>query len=93
MSQEEIGNVIGTKRSGVSNIENGIRNVTEKHIKLLCYGPINGQYINENWLRTGEGGDENMFLKPQKTISFPEQLLYLEKKILSLKPLWKHTAA
>ena len=66
MSQEEIGNVIGTKRSGVSNIENGIRNVTEKHIKLLCYGPINGQYINENWLRTGEGGDENMFLKPQK---------------------------
>ena len=33
---------------------------------MLCYGPINGQYINENWLRTGEGGDENMFLKPQK---------------------------
>ena len=22
--------------------------------------------VNEEWLRTGEGGDENMFLKPQK---------------------------
>lgn len=35
MSQEEIGNVIGTKRSGVSNIENGIRNVTEN--TLNCF--------------------------------------------------------
>lgn len=66
MSQEEIGTIIGIKRSGVSNIEGGIREVTEKHIRLLCVEPIKGKFINESWLRTGEGGDENMFLKPQK---------------------------
>lgn len=63
MSQEEIGNVIGIKRSGVSNIEGGTRDVTEKHIKLLCIGPIQGKYVNEEWLRSGDGGNENMFKK------------------------------
>ena len=48
MSQEEIGNVIGTKRSGVSNIENGIRNVIG-----LSKLPIT------NWVATKEYNEQN----------------------------------
>ena len=70
MSQEEIGNIIGIKRSGVSNIEGGTREVTPKHIKFLCMEPIKGKYVNENWLRTGAGGDENMFI--------PEDMKYFQ---------------
>lgn len=60
MSQEAIGNILGVTRSGVSNIENGFRKVTPKHLKMLCMVPINGRYVNEKWLRTGEG---EMFLE------------------------------
>ena len=59
MSQEEIGKIIGIKRSGVSKIESGLREVSEKHIKFLCLSPINGRYVSEAWLRTGNG---EMFL-------------------------------
>lgn len=51
MSQEEFGNLIGITRSGVSNIESGVRRVNEKHIKLLSLS----RNINEEWLRTGNG--------------------------------------
>ncbi len=36
LSQEELGNKIGLSKSGISNIESGTRNVTDKHIKLIC---------------------------------------------------------
>lgn len=56
LSQEELGNKIGLSKSGISNIESGTRNVTDKHIKLIC-----SEFpINEDWLRTGTG---EMFLK------------------------------
>ena len=51
LSQAELGVKIGLTRSGVSNLENGKRKVSNKHIKLLC-SELN---INESWLRTGEG--------------------------------------
>lgn len=50
-SQEKFGEIIGLSKSGISNIESGQRNVTDKHIKLLC-SELN---INPDWLRTGEG--------------------------------------
>lgn len=59
-NQEEWGNILGITRAGVSDIEAGRRNVTDKHIRLLCIEPIDGKYISENYLRTGEG---EMFLK------------------------------
>ena len=55
MSQEEWGNILGITRPGVSDIESGRRNVTDKHIKLLCVESIHGKYISENWLRNEEG--------------------------------------
>lgn len=51
LSQAELGEKIGLTRSGVSNLENGKRKVSNKHIKLLC-SELN---ISESWLRTGEG--------------------------------------
>lgn len=58
-TQEEWAKIMGLSRSGVTSIESGQRNVTDKHIKLLTVEPIDGKYINEKWLRTGEG---EMFL-------------------------------
>lgn len=63
-SQEEWGKILGISRSGVSEIESGRRNVTEKHILMLSNW--RERFVNIDWLRTGEGGDENMFKKPQK---------------------------
>ena len=51
LSQEELGNKIGLSKSGISNIESGKRNVTDKHIKLIC----SELPINEEWLRDGVG--------------------------------------
>jgi len=51
LSQEEFGKKIGLSKSGISNIESGTRNVTDKHIKLVC-----SEFpVNEEWLKTGEG--------------------------------------
>lgn len=58
-TQSEWADIMGLSRSGVTAIESGQRNVTDKHIKLLCIEPIDGKYISEKWLRTGEG---EMFL-------------------------------
>lgn len=59
-TQEELGSILGITREGVASIESGRRNVTEKHIKFLCIESIDGKYVNEEWLRTGEG---DMFKK------------------------------
>lgn len=58
-TQGEWAKIMGLSRSGVTSIESGQRNVTDKHIKLLTVEPIDGKYINEEWLRKGEG---EMFL-------------------------------
>lgn len=59
ISQEELGNKIGVSRFSISNYESGKRNITDRVISDICreFG------VNEVWLRTGEGGDENMFTK------------------------------
>ena len=75
LSQESMGEIIGVKRSGVSNIESGMRNVNEKHIKLLCVKPIKGKIISEDFLRTGSG---DMFKTPpeeDETAAYVSELL------------------
>ncbi len=74
-SQEEMGEILGITKSGISNIETGKRSVTEKHIKLICIEPIGGKYVNEKYLRTGEG---EMFMQPpeeEETASLVSDLL------------------
>ncbi len=60
LSQEQFGMIIGLSKSGISNIENGTRKVTEKHIKLLC----SELKVREEYLRTGLG---EPFTEPSKT--------------------------
>lgn len=49
-SQEKFGELIGITKSGVSDIESGRRDVTEKHIIML-----KNNNVNEEWLRNGTG--------------------------------------
>lgn len=59
LTLEKFGNQIGIKKGAMSSIENGRNALTEGNIISICreFG------VNEVWLRTGEGGDENMFAK------------------------------
>lgn len=60
LSQEEFAKRIGLESRGhISALEKGSRNITDRIINDVCreFG------INEVWLRTGEGGDENMYIK------------------------------
>jgi len=73
LSQTEFGSHIGLTAAGVSNLENGIRKVQERHVKLILSEFPN---VNPDWLRTGDG---EMF-QPQTSpvddlvqqFSFPE---------------------
>lgn len=75
LSQAEFGEIIGLSRSGVSEIESGRRNVTEKHIKMLTLQPVDGKYINEEWLRSGEGTPFKKLSKEEEIASYVEDLL------------------
>ena len=57
LSQEAFGEKLGITKSSVSLLESGKNNPSEQTIMLICkeFG------VNEVWLRTGEGGNENMF--------------------------------
>lgn len=59
LTQEEFGKKIGTARNTIANYECGRRIPTNAVINSICR-EFN---VNEVWLRTGEGGDENMFTK------------------------------
>ena len=76
-NQTEWAEILGLSRSGVSEIESGRRNVTDKHIKLLSvWGGVNGRQINEEWLRNGTG---DMFRKPSDEVGYyVEELLEYE---------------
>lgn len=57
LTQEKFGQAIGSKQNTVAGYEMGIREPSNAVITLICreFG------VNEVWLRTGEGGDDNMF--------------------------------
>lgn len=59
LTQEEFGEKIGVARNSVASYEIGRRMPTNAVINSICreFG------VNEVWLRTGEGGDENMFMQ------------------------------
>lgn len=63
-TQEEWGHILGITRTGVAEIESGRRNVTEKHLIMLSNW--HERKVNIEWLRTGEGGLDNMFLQPEE---------------------------
>ena len=58
MSQEAIGEKLGVTKTAVSKMELGTYQITDTMVKLLC-SKFN---VNEDWLRTGSGGEDNMFI-------------------------------
>lgn len=76
LTQQEFSDALKISRSNEGNIEIGRIAVTDRVVSDICE-----EYnINENWLRTGEGGDDNMFLKPQKNDLVSKAAVLLGKK-------------
>lgn len=63
-TQAEWGEILGLSPSGTSEIESGRRKVTEKHLIMLSNW--HERKVNIEWLRTGEGGPDAMFLPPEE---------------------------
>lgn len=61
-TQGAFGEKIGLTGSGVSNIENGIREIQDRHIKLILAAFPN---VSEEWLREGVG---EMFVRDDNPI-------------------------
>ena len=59
LSQREFAKKIDIGASTLAMFETGDRKPKDIHINRIC----SEFSINEVWLRTGEGGDENMFTK------------------------------
>lgn len=59
LTLEKFGNEIGLKKNSVSQIENGVNELTEANLMAICRADWHGNLVNENWLRTGDG---KMFL-------------------------------
>lgn len=57
-SQKSFGAAIGLKPNSISDVETGKNKVSEQSIKAICR-EFN---VNEDWLRTGAGGLDNMFI-------------------------------
>jgi transcriptional regulator with XRE-family HTH domain len=58
MTQQEFADKIGIARGNIASYEVGKAAVSNAVISLICtkFG------VNEEWFRTGAGGDDNMFL-------------------------------
>ena len=63
-TQDEFAEIFGLSRTGISEIESGRRKVTEKHLIMLSNW--HERKVNIEWLRTGEGGPDAMFLPPEE---------------------------
>lgn len=57
LTQQEFADRLGLKRNSVANYEIGRNTPLDPIINSMC----KEFSINEIWLRTGEGGEENMF--------------------------------
>ena len=70
MNQEEFGESIGLSKSGISNIESGLRGVRERHIKLIA----NVFNVSEEWLRTGRDPIEELSIESHRIGAFMDYL-------------------
>ncbi len=59
LTQEKFADRLGVKRNTIATYEIGRNEPIDAVISLIC----KEFHVNEVWLRTGEGGKENMFTK------------------------------
>lgn len=59
LTLEKFGNEIGLKKNSVSQIENGVNELTEANLMAICRANWHNKLVNEEWLRAEEG---EMFL-------------------------------
>ena len=59
MTMEQFGSRLGVTKVAISRIEKGERNLTEQMSRAICR-EFN---VSEEWLKTGDGGSDNMFKK------------------------------
>lgn len=62
LTQQKFADALGVKRNTVGQWECGINALTDQVVTSVCR-EFN---VNEEWLRTGVGGDDNMFIKLSK---------------------------
>lgn len=56
MTQDKFGQMLGVGKTAISEIESGKNKVSNQIINLICKTKWdNHGYVNEEWLRTGEG--------------------------------------
>jgi transcriptional regulator with XRE-family HTH domain len=58
LSQEAFGERIGVTKTSISKIESGVNNPSEQTIQLIC----SEFSVNKDWLLTGVGGEDNMYI-------------------------------
>ena len=63
MTQQEFADKVGTPRDNIGGYETGRRKPSDAVISLICKTDFPKGKVNENWLKTGEGGDDNMFIE------------------------------
>lgn len=66
LTQDRFGEKLGLARNTIANYECGRRVPTNSVITSIC----REFSVNEVWLRTGEGGNDNMFTKISKDDRF-----------------------
>ncbi|MFG6329265.1 MAG: helix-turn-helix domain-containing protein [Lachnospiraceae bacterium] len=55
LTLEKFGEKLGVTKQTISRIENGVNNLTDQMFTAICNVNWDGKYVNEEWLRTGEG--------------------------------------
>lgn len=72
LTQVEFGLRIGVKGNTITNYENGLRTPSDAVIKLICQE----FYINEHWLRTGEG---SAYIVESQEMRFAKNIARLQR--------------
>lgn len=55
LTMEKFGQMLGVTKASISAIENKRCDLSDSMINNICKTSFNGNYVNEEWLRTGSG--------------------------------------
>ena len=82
LTQQEFADKIGIARGNIGAYEVGKNAPSDAVISLICKTDFSRGRVNEKWLRTGEGGDDNMFIeapRDEQIEKFVGDLLHVEE--------------